>query len=54
MISLESRSKKPYALPVQCVPYKSLSDKDCRKLMDGVIIEMHKRGMKIAGQSYVL
>ena len=27
MISTEDRAKKPYSLPVQCIPYKGLSDK---------------------------
>ena len=26
MISNEKRRKKPYAIPIQCIPYKSLSD----------------------------
>lgn len=26
MISTEDRAKKPYSLPVQCMPYKGLSD----------------------------
>ena len=30
MISLESRSKKPYALPVQCIPYCGLKDAELR------------------------
>ena len=54
MISAESRNKKPYALPIQCVPYRTLTDNDCRKLMDGVIMEMNKRGMKVAGNFYIL
>lgn len=49
MISTESRSRKPYALPVQCIPYASLTDSSCRKLFDGVIQQMHTRGMKVAG-----
>ena len=27
MISPEERNKKPYAFPVQCIPYKGLKDK---------------------------
>ena len=50
MISTEGRTKKPYALPAQCIPYASLTDSECRKLMDGVIVEMKKRNMKVAGK----
>lgn len=53
MISTEGRTKKPYALPVQCIPYASLTDKECRKLMDVVISEMKKRKMKVAGNNCI-
>ena len=49
MISTEDRRKKPYALPVQCVPYKGLSDSKVRELANNVIQEMVKRKMKVAG-----
>ena len=49
MISTEDRGKKPYALPVQCVPYKGLSDSKVRDLANSVIQEMVKRKMKVAG-----
>ena len=48
MIS-SGHTKKPYAYPVQCIPYASLTDNECRKLMDGIIAEM-KRHMKVAGR----
>ena len=32
MISSEERRRKPYALPVQCVPYKTLTDSKIRSL----------------------
>lgn len=51
MISPEERNKKPYALPVQCLPYKGLSDMKVRSLANEVIEEMVKRGMKVAGKS---
>lgn len=51
MISSEERSKKPYALPIQCVPYKGLSDTKVRELANHVIHEMVKRGMKVAGKN---
>lgn len=50
MISTESRSLKPYALPVQCIPYASLRDSHVRDLLNTVIKEMVKLGMKVAGK----
>ena len=50
MISTEERSKKPYALPVQCLPYKGLKDGEVREIGNKVIQEMHKRNMKVAGK----
>ena len=49
MISPEERCLKPYALPVQCIPYKGLSDAKTRDLANKVIHEMTKRKMKVAG-----
>jgi len=49
MISNEERNKKPYALPVQCLPYKGLSDMKVRELANSIIQEMVKRKMKVAG-----
>ena len=51
MISPEGRNKKPYALPIQCIPYKGLSDAKVRCLANAVIEEMTKRNMKVAGMS---
>ena len=50
MISNEERNKKPYALPVQCIPYKGLSDLKVRQLANKVIHEMSARNMKVAGK----
>ena len=49
MISPEQQDRKPYALPVQCIPYTSLKHGVCRQLVNNIIIEMTKRGMKVAG-----
>ncbi len=49
MISPEERKRKPYALPVQCLPYVSLKDREIRDISNKVIAEMHKHGMKVAG-----
>ena len=49
MISPESRNKKPYAIPVQCIPYSGMSENTIRGLAN--IAEMSVRGMKVAGMS---
>ena len=49
MISPEQRSTKPYALPVQCIPYKSLKDSEARQIANNVVKEMLSRNMKVAG-----
>ena len=49
MISPEQRDSKPYALPVQCVPYVSLKHSTCRNLVNNLIAEMCRKGMKVAG-----
>ena len=40
MISTEDRTKKPYALPIQCVPYKGLSDSKVRDLANNIISDI--------------
>ena len=49
MISAEDRRRKPYALPIQCIPYVGLSDAKIRELANKIITEMVKRKMNIAG-----
>ena len=50
MISTETRTKKPYALPIQCLPYRGLTDSEIRVLLNSVIKEMALLGMKVAGR----
>ena len=50
MVSEERRNKKPYALPVQYVPYHSIRDHFIRDLSKNVKLEMTKLGMKAAGK----
>ena len=52
MITYEERNKKPYVLPVQCLPYKGISDARVCKLADQIIQEMVKRNMKVAGKHF--
>ena len=54
MISNEERNKKPYALPIQCLPYKGLSDNKVHELANRIITEMVKRKMKVVGNYRVL
>ena len=49
MISTELRNKKPYALPVQCIPYDGLKESDLRRLITQLVKEMVTHGMKVAG-----
>ena len=49
MISPEERSSKPYALPIQCIPYKSLKDSEVRQIANRIVKEMVSRKMKVAG-----
>ena len=49
MISSEERRKKPYALPMQCVPYKTLTDSKIRSLANEIVSKMKKRKMNVAG-----
>ena len=49
MISTELRNQKPYALPVQCVPYAGLKEVDIRMLINKLVMEMVALGMKVAG-----
>ena len=53
MISNEERRTKPYAIPVQCIPYNSLTDLKVRELANKVIQEMTRRKMKVAGRLLV-
>ena len=50
LISTEGRNSKPYALPVQCLPIKTLKDEQARFLANQVVDAMDARGMKVAGK----
>ena len=52
MVSEERRNKKPYALPVQYVPYHTLRDQYIRDLSKSVKLEMTKLGMKTVGRYF--
>ena len=50
MISDEERRRKPYAVPIQCVPYRGLTEVLGRKLVKAIVAEMHRRGMYVSGK----
>ena len=49
MISSELRDKKPYALPVKCIPYAGLTETDLQKLVNKLVNTMVTHGLKVAG-----
>ena len=49
MISPSERNRKPYALPISCIPYAGLSEGKARKIISMVVQKMCKRGMKVEG-----
>ncbi len=54
MISSSKRNKKPYALPICCIPYKGLSESAARSHINQVINKMKDRNMKVAGKLCIL
>ncbi|XP_063448946.1 uncharacterized protein LOC134728306 isoform X2 [Mytilus trossulus] len=48
-ISDEKRSKKPYTLPIQYIPYKSLRDQQVRDLTTPIKKAMAEAGLKVVG-----
>ena len=49
MISSEVRNKKPYALPVQCIPCAGLKESDLRRIVNELLREMVAHKMNVAG-----
>ena len=54
MIADEQRNKKPYAIPVQFIPYKSLTDSTLRDLEMKVEDAMKNYGMTVVGKHNIL
>ena len=50
LISTESRSKKPYALPVQCFSYTGISVTEMRAVLNRIITAMVDRNMHVNGE----
>jgi len=51
LISDERRNKKPFAMPVQYVPYKSIRDQYLRDMTDKIKQEMVKMDLKPVGKA---
>ena len=51
MISTEACSKKPYALPVQCISYTSLKDNELRGILNVVIKQMVDSEWRLQGNA---
>ena len=51
LVSDERRNRKPYALPVQFVPYRSIKDQYVRDLTDSIKTEMMQMNLKPVGKS---
>lgn len=51
MISSVTRNRKPYALPVQCLPIASLKDAQVRDLANIIVADMKRKQMKVAGST---
>ena len=47
MISPDKREKKPYAIPIQCIPYRGMT---LWSLVNKIVHEMHHRQMKVIGK----
>ena len=53
MISSVLCNQKPYALPVQCIPYAGLKETDIFRLVSALAKEMVSHGMNVAGKHFV-
>ena len=49
IISPEDRKRKPYALPVQLIPYVGMGQEKIRKVLNNLIQRMKDMGMAVAG-----
>lgn len=49
MVSSELRDVKPYAIPIQCIPYSSMNVPTLRGIINNVLKVMKARGMEVVG-----
>ena len=52
MLNSDLRDRKPYALPVQCLPYAGLKKVDMRRLITDLCRTMVSFGMNVSGMYY--
>ena len=50
LISLKARNHKPYALPVQLIPYAGMNQAQIRDVINNVISEISLLGMAVSGK----
>lgn len=50
MISPDDCKRKPYALPVQCIPYTSLNEQQIRSIVTGLAKTMKQKRMDVVGR----
>lgn len=50
MISSELRRSKPYAVPIQLLPYKSINERTMRNIVSEILQVMVTKGMKVIGK----
>ena len=54
MLSCELRDRKPYAIPVQCLPCKVLKESEIRRIINNVLKEMTARKMSVTGEFSII
>lgn len=50
MVSSETSDKRPYALPVQCIPYAGLKEAELLGFISALCMEMTSLGLKLSGK----
>lgn len=50
MLSDEKRARKPYALPVRYIPYRTLKDQFIRDFSRDIKLKMKEKGLKLVGR----
>ena len=54
MIAEEQRDSKPYAIPVQYIPYKGIRDQEVRDLTKEIKVQMTNADLKVVGKFSIL
>lgn len=54
LISSDDRKHKPYALPVQMIPYVGMAHNKMRKLLNKLILTMTNMGMTVVGTLHTM